>query len=270
VVNRGFKADEIDSGTPHPARMYDYYLGGHDNYEVDRDAAERIIAVLPVIVEGARENRAFLHRAVHTLVADHGIRQIIDIGTGIPTSPNTHEVAQSAAENTRVVYVDNDPIVGVHAQGRLMGVGQTTFVLGDVRTPESILDHPDVTALIDFTQPVAVLLVALLHFVTEAEDPGGIVARVRAALPAGSFIVITHATRDRETPVWSDSLAELTEVYKHATASLSMRTFDQVHSFFDGFELLEPGLVSVAEWRPDPDGLGPRWMGIYGGIGRKP
>jgi hypothetical protein len=270
VVNRGFKADEIDSGTPHPARMYDYYLGGHDNYEVDRDAAERIIAVLPVIREGARENRAFLRRAVHTLVADHGIRQIIDIGTGIPTSPNTHEVAQSVAEDTRVVYVDNDPIVGVHAQGRLMGVGQTAFVLGDIRAPESILDHPDTTALIDFTQPVGVLLVALLHFVTEAEDPGGIVARLREALPAGSFIVITHATRDRETPAMSDSLAELTEVYKHATTSLSLRSFDQVQGFFDGLELLEPGLVSVADWRPDTDGLGPRWIGIYGGIGRKP
>jgi hypothetical protein len=270
VVNRGFKAGEIDSGTPHPARMYDYYLGGHDNYEVDRDAAERIIAVLPVIREGAHENRAFLHRAVHALVADYGIRQIIDIGTGIPTSPNTHEVAQSVAEDTRVVYVDNDPIVGVHAQGRLMGVGQTAFVPGDARALESILEHPDTRALIDFTQPVAVLLVALLHFVTDAEDPGGIVARLRKTLPAGSFIVITHATRDRVTPAISDSIAELTEVYKHATASLSLRSFDQVQGFFDGFELVEPGLVSVVDWRPDPDKPGRRWIGIYGGVGRKP
>ena len=228
MVNRGFKADEIDSGTPHPARMYDYYLGGHDNYEVDRDAAERIIAVLPVIREGAHENRGFRNRAVHTLVADHGIRQIIDIGTGIPTSPNTHEIAQSAAEDTRVVYVDNDPIVGIHAQGRLMGVGQTAYVAGDIRALEAILDHPDTRALIDFTQPVAVLLVALLHFVTDAEDPGDIVARLREKLPAGSFIVISHATRDRAEPAMFDSLAELTEVYKHATASLSLRTYDEV------------------------------------------
>jgi hypothetical protein len=270
VVNRGFRADEIDSGTPHPARMYDYYLGGHDNYEVDREAADRVIAVLPVIREGARENRAFLHRTVHTLVADYGIRQIIDIGTGIPTSPNTHEVARSVAEDTRVVYVDNDPIVGVHAQGRLMGAGKTAFVPGDVRALEPILDHPDTRALIDFTQPVAVLLVALLHFVTDAEDPRGIVARLREALPSGSFVVISHATRDREIPAMSDSIAELTEVYKHATASLSLRSFGQVQGFLDGFDLLEPGLVSVSDWRPGPEAVGPRWIGIYGGVGRKP
>jgi S-adenosyl methyltransferase len=270
VANRGFKAEEIDSGTPHPARMYDYYLGGHDNYEVDRDAAERIIAVLPVIREGARENRAFLGRAVHTLVADHGVRQIIDIGTGIPTSPNTHEIAQNVAKDTRVVYVDNDPIVGAHAQGRLMGVGYTAFVPGDVRAVESILEHPDTRELIDFTQPVAVLMVALLHFLTDAQDPGDVVARLREHLPAGSYIVISHATRDRAAPAMSDSLAELTEVYKHATAPLTLRTFEQVHSLFEGFELLEPGLVSVADWYTDYAEREPHWMGIYAGVGRKP
>ncbi|HZU56425.1 MAG TPA: SAM-dependent methyltransferase [Actinocrinis sp.] len=269
MSERGLTADQIDTSVAHPARMYDYYLGGRDNYEVDREAAQRIISALPSIVAGARANRAFLHRAVRTLVAEHGVRQIIDIGTGIPTSPNTHEIAQSVDPAARVVYVDNDPIVAVHAQARLTGVGNTAFIPGDARRLDEILERAREHGQIDFGQPIGVLLVALLHFVSDAEDPAGLVARLYHALPAGSYLVISHATRDRETAENFEPLAELLDVYRHATASLTLRTHAQVLGFFEGFDLLEPGLVSVSSWRPAPDSTEPPWIGIYGGVGRK-
>jgi len=269
MSERGLTADQIDTSVAHPARMYDYYLGGRDNYEVDRDAAERIISALPSIVDGARANRAFLHRAVHTLVTEHGIRQILDIGTGIPTSPNTHEVAQSVEPTTRVVYVDNDPIVAVHAQARLTSVGHTAFIPGDVRQLDEILTRVDEDGLIDFSEPVGVLMLALLHFLNDQEDPAAVVGRLRDALPAGSYLVISHGTRDRATMESFEPLAELMDVYRHATAALNLRTYQQVLSFFEGFELLDPGLVSVSAWRPAPGSTEPPWIGIYGGLGRK-
>jgi hypothetical protein len=269
MSERGLTADQIDTSVAHPARMYDYYLGGRDNYEVDREAAERIISALPTIRDGARANRAFLQRAVRTLAAEHGVRQILDIGTGIPTSPNTHEVAQSVDPSVRVVYVDNDPIVAVHAQGRLTGVGNTTFLPGDVRRLDEILDRVREDGLIDFTQPVGVLLVALLHFLGDQDDPAGVVARLRDTLPAGSYLVISHGTRDRATVENFEPLAELMDVYRHATASLTLRTHAEVLSFFEGFDLLEPGLVSVSSWRAAPQSTEPPWIGIYGGVGRK-
>lgn len=268
MAERGLTAAQIDTSVAHPARMYDYYLGGRDNYEVDREAAERIISALPTIRDGARANRAFLRRAVHTLVAEHGIRQIIDIGTGIPTSPNTHEVAQAVEPTTRVVYVDNDPIVAVHAQARLTGVGHTTFIPGDARELDTILERVRSGGLIDFDQPVAVLLVALLHFIPDHENPAALVARLRDALPEGSYIVISHATRDRANAENLEPLSELIDVYQHATASLSLRSHAQVLSFFEGFDLLDPGLVSVSSWRSEPDSTVP-WIGIYCGVGRK-
>lgn len=270
MSERGLTADQIDTGIAHPARMYDYYLGGRDNYEVDREAAERIISALPSIRDGARANRAFLRRAVHSLVADHGIRQILDIGTGIPTSPNTHEVAQAVDPATRVVYVDNDPIVAVHAQARLTGVGNTVFVPGDARRLDEILRRAEGDGLIDFGRPVGVLLVALLHFITDAQDPAGVVARLRDALPSGSYLVISHGTRDRATAANFEPLSELLDVYRHATASLNLRTHAQVLAFFEGFELLDPGLVSVAAWRREPTSTEAEWIGIYGGVGRLP
>ncbi|MBS2966701.1 SAM-dependent methyltransferase [Actinocrinis puniceicyclus] len=269
MAERGLTADQIDTSVAHPARMYDYYLGGRDNYEVDREAAKRIIRVLPSIQDGARANRGFLHRAVRTLVAEHGVRQILDIGTGIPTSPNTHEIAQAVAPQARVVYVDNDPIVAVHAQARLTGVGNTAFILSDARRLDELLRHLRANQLIDFDQPVAVLLVALLHFVSDADDPAALVAQLRAEMPAGSYLVVSHATRDREKVEHFEQLAELIDVYRHATAALTLRTREQVLGFFDGFELLDPGLVSVSSWRREPESTEPPWIGIYGGIGRK-
>ena len=269
MSERGLTADQIDTSVPHPARMYDYYLGGRDNYEVDRQAAQRIISALPSIVGGARANRAFLHRAVRTLVAEHGIRQILDIGTGIPTSPNTHEVAQSVEPTTRVVYVDNDPIVAVHAQARLTGVGHTTFLRGDARRLDEILARVANEGLIDFSRPVGVLMVALLHFLNDQEDPAAVVGRLRDALPAGSYLVISHGTGDRATMENFEPLAELMDVYRHATAALNLRTHEQVLAFFEGFDLLDPGLVSVSSWRRVPEPTEPPWIGIYGGVGRK-
>jgi hypothetical protein len=267
MSDQGFPSEQIDTSRPHPARMYDYYLGGRDNYEVDREAAQRVIDFLPDIIPAARANRDFLERAVRYLV-DGGVRQIIDIGTGIPTSPNTHEIAHSVSPDVRVAYVDNDPIVATHAGARLTGSGGNTgFFLADVRKPESILDHPTLGRLIDFGQPVALMLVAVLHFIKDEEDPAGIVAALRDALPAGSHLVLSHATADFH----ASSLPEVFKVYNKATATLNTRPHDEVLALFDGFELLDPGLVQVPLWRPatPPDPEEVKRIGFYGAVARK-
>ncbi|GFE12958.1 hypothetical protein Sgleb_10050 [Streptomyces glebosus] len=272
----GFSAAEIDTSRPHPARMYDYYLGGWDNYEVDRVAAERVIEVHPQVRLSARANRAFLRRAVRELVAG-GIRQIIDIGTGIPTSPNTHEVARETAPDTRVVYVDNDPIVATHAGARLTNTERTGFVLGDVRDPKALLDHPTVRELIDFDRPVALLLVAVLHFIRDDEDPAALIATLAEALPAGSHLVLTHATGEPYedyTAGRTDERARdgVVNVYKSATATLNLRSKAEVEPLFGQFALLEPGVVRVPLWRPDGPVPGPKELNdtiFYGGVGRK-
>ena len=268
MSDQGYPAEEIDTSKPHPARMYDYYLGGWDNYEVDREAAQRVVDVLPDIIPGARANRDFLNRTVRFL-AESGIRQFIDIGTGIPTSPNTHEIAQSVSPDIRVAYVDNDPIVGAHAGARLTGAGNTGFLLGDVRDPRGILDHPIIDKLVDFNQPVGLLLVAVLHFIRDEEDPAGIMATLWDALPPGSHLVLSHATGDFHT----SSLSEVFKIYERAAATLNLRTYDQVRAFVDGFPLVDPGLVQVPLWRPDGEpltGQELRRVGFYGAVARKP
>ena len=265
MAQQGIPADRIDTSRPHPARMYDYYLGGHDNYEVDREAAEKVLAVAPIVRRGALANRAFLHRAVRH-AAELGMRQFLDIGTGIPTSPNTHEVASAVRPDARVVYVDNDPIVGAYANALLRGSGSTAFAFADVRKPADILNEESVRRLIDFTEPVCLMLVAVLHFVEDEQDPAGIVATLRDALPSGSLLIMSHATIE-------DSVDDrpVTEIYKSASATLTPRTHAQVSALLSGFEMLEPGLVQVSTWRPDepvgPDDLA---TGTLGGIGRKP
>lgn len=271
MSEHGLTADQIDTSQPHPARMYDYYLGGRDNYEIDRIAAERVISVVPTIVDGARQNRGFLHRAVRTIVAEHDIRQIIDIGTGIPTSPNTHEVAQAVAPETRVVYLDNDPIVGVHANARLTGIGRTTFLLGDVRETAAVITRIREAELIDFSQPVGLVLVALMHFLTDKDAPYEVAAKLYDLLPSGSCVVLSHGTAERITPEISEPVAELLDTYRQSAASLTLRSYDEIVRFFDGLELLEPGVTSVARWRPDPgDPPPPAWAGLYAGVARKP
>jgi hypothetical protein len=262
----GFPADSIDTSRPHPARVYDYLLGGWDNYEVDRRAGERVVDLAPDARVSVRANRNFLHRAVRHVTAA-GIRQVLDVGTGIPTSPNTHEVAQAAAPGTRVVYVDNDPIVATHAGAKLTNARGTSFVLADARDPRGIVDHPEVRRVIDFSEPVAVLLVAVLHFVEDAEDPAGIVRTLTERLVPGSRLVLTHGTLD-----FHHGTGDAREVYDDATARLITRTYDEVLPFFDGFELVEPGLVQVPLWHPDgplPEADELRRIAFYGGVGVK-
>ncbi|MFF8281120.1 SAM-dependent methyltransferase [Streptomyces albus] len=269
VSETGFSPEQIDTTRPHPARMYDYYLGGKDNYEADRDAADRILSALPDVGVTARSNRDFMHRAVRTVVGN-GVRQIIDIGTGIPTSPNTHEVARQVAPDVRVAYVDNDPIVSTYAGAKLTNSGNAGFVLADIRDPKGILDHPVTRELIDFDQPVALMLLAVLHFVTDEEDAAGIVRTLTERLPAGSYLVLSHGTADFND---NQGFGQAAKVYnEESTASAQWRTGKEISAFFEGFELLEPGLVQLPLWRPDGPvptaGELTRHMG-YGGVAVK-
>jgi hypothetical protein len=265
----GFAASEIDTSRPHPARMYDAYLGGRDNYPVDREAVREIMRLYPEVRPIAVANRAFLQRAVRFLAAEAGIRQFLDIGTGIPSAGNVHEVAGQAAPGARVVYVDNDPIVHVHASALLTGTGTTRIVLADLRDPAAILAHPRVRELIDFTQPVALLLIAILHFIPEEDGPAGIVATLRDALADGSYLALSHATADFHPPGAS---REAVATYQNATAPLVPRSLEQVSAFLDGLSLLDPGLVQAPLWRPDGRRPRPRDLekiGIYAAVGRK-
>jgi hypothetical protein len=269
AMEPGFAASEIDMSKPHPARMYDAYLGGKDHYPADRAAVRQVLRDFPEVRPIALANRAFMQRAVRFLAAEAGIRQFIDIGTGIPSAGNVHEVAGQAAPGTQVVYVDNDPIVHVHANALLTGSGTTSIVLADLRDPAAILAHPKVRDLIDFTQPVALLLVAILHFITDEEDPAGIVATLRDGLPDGSYLVLSHATQDFHPPGTASRAAA---AYQNATAPLVLRVFEQVSAFFAGFGLIEPGLVQAPLWRPDGKPPRPKDLakiGIYAGVGRR-
>jgi S-adenosyl methyltransferase len=267
-METGFALSEIDTTMPHPARMYDALLGGKDNYAADRQAVRELLRVAPEARDSARANRAFLQRAVRFLAGQAGIRQIIDIGTGIPAAGNVHEVAAQVAPGTRVAYVDNDPIVHVHANALLTGSGTTSIVLADLREPEAIVAHPKVRALIDFSQPVALLLVAILHFITEKENPARILSVFRDALPTGSYLAMSHATADFR-PVAAQHAAA---IYDQATSPVTLRTRAQVAALFQGWDLVEPGLVQVPLWRPD--GKRPRQreldrVWVYGGVARK-
>lgn len=264
----GFALSEIDTAKPHPARMYDAYLGGKDNYAADREAVRQVLRVAPEIRDTARANRAFLQRVVRFLVGETGIRQIIDIGTGIPTAGNVHEVAEQVAPGTRVVYADNDPIVHVHANALLTGKGTTRIVLADLREPEKIFGHPKVGELIDFGQPVGLLLIAVLHFIPDDENPRRILTTLRDALPPGSYLALSHATGDFRPEAAQQAAA----VYDKATSTLSLRSHAQIEAYFDGWDLIEPGVVQLPLWRPE--GKPPRAKDLskiwgYGGVGRR-
>jgi hypothetical protein len=269
AMEPGFAASQIDTSKPHPARMYNAYLDGRDNYPVDREAVRRVLRDFPEARAIAKANRAFLQRAVRFLAGQAGIRQFLDIGTGIPSAGNVHEVAGQVAPDCRIVYADNDPIVHVHASALLTASGSTSIVLADLRDPEAILAHPKVRGLIDFSQPIALLLVAILHFISDEEDPAAIVAVLREALPPGSYLALSHGTADFHPPGGAEQAAT---AYKDATAPLILRTHQQVSGFFDGFDLIDPGLVQAPLWRPD--GKPPRArdlarIGIYAGVGSK-
>ena len=263
----------INTGVPNPARIYDYFLGGKDNFPADREVADQLLAIAPVARDVVEDNRAFLRRAVRYLVGEAGIRQFVDLGSGLPTRGNVHEIAQEVASDTRVVYVDNDPMVVTHSRA-LLASDNTVVIQADLREPDQILQDPEVRELIDFDQPIAVLLMAILHFLPDEEDPAGIVAWFRDALPAGSYLAISHGTTDiPERPDMSpEEMAEMgarvERLYQLTTASLVTRTRAQVERFFDGFELVPPGLTEIQLWRPDrSSSLLPG--GFYGGVGRK-
>jgi O-methyltransferase involved in polyketide biosynthesis len=266
VTNKDWSSAELNTHIAHPARMYDYYLGGKDNFSADRTAAEAALEAAPELRAIARENRAFLNRVVRYLV-DAGVRQFLDIGAGLPTQRNVHEVAQQIAPETRVVYVDNDPIVLVHARALLTthASGRTAVVQADVREPEKILNDPQVRSSIDFTQPVATMFVSVLQFVPD-RDPHEIVAPLRDAMPSGGYLVVSHPTQDFR----ASQVEHVASTYNRANAPAVARRKADIERLFDGFDLLEPGIVQLPLWRPDgpvtPD-LDLIWM--YGAVGRK-
>jgi S-adenosyl methyltransferase len=257
----------IDTSVARQARIYDYLLGGKDNFVADREAAEQAIAAFPGLVTWARRNRAFLARAVNYLVAEENVRQFLDVGTGLPTASNTHEVAQRIAPETRVVYVDNDPVVLVHAQSLLNSApeGVTAYIQADLRDPEAILARAAET--LDFTRPVALMLLAILHVIPDADDPWGVVGRLVDALPSGSFLVISHPARD----IHPEQIAEMTKRFNQRLGSVvsAGRTRDEVARFFTGLDLVEPGIVSTPRWRPGV-GVDPADDPAWAAVGRKP
>ena len=261
---------EIDTTAPHVARVYDYLLGGKANFKVDREAAERAYVAWPGGLDGvradARAHRAVLGRVVGYLVQDAGIRQFLDIGTGVPKENNVHEVAQRAAPESRVVYVDRDPIVLAHAHALLRGTpeGVTRYIYGELREPEAILRASAET--LDFTRPVAVLLFGILHFFSEDDDPAGIVRRLMSPLPPGSYVAITHLARD----VAGDALTEtFSRLNAEMAESVVLRTRQQVAALFGDLESIEPGVVQLPQWHPAPDAPAPGPLPMWCGVARK-
>ncbi|MGW1255439.1 SAM-dependent methyltransferase [Streptomyces sp. NPDC002513] len=257
----------IDTTQPHTARIWNYWLGGKDNYEVDRAAGDQIRQLHPDIGEYARADRLFLGRAVRHLVADRGIRQFLDIGTGLPTADNTHEVAQRIAPESRIVYVDNDPLVLTHARALLTSTpeGHTDYLDEDLRNMDAILEHAAKT--LDFTQPVALMLLGVVIFIGDDEDPYGLVRRLVDRLPSGSHLVLSHTITSPAMPDVDEAVKFWNE---HGTPKLTQRTPEDVTRFFDGLELLEPGVVSCSRWRPDgTGGAEPEEVAMFGGVGLK-
>ncbi|WP_019549759.1 SAM-dependent methyltransferase [Streptomyces sulphureus] len=259
---------EIDSTRPHPARMYDYYLGGKDWFGVDREAAEEVLRAVPFARTGARQNRAFMQRAVRALAAEHGIRQFLDLGSGIPTEPNLHQVVQQVAPECRVVYADNDPMVLEYVDVLMHGTaeGRTAYVESDVRTDDLLYDER-VRAVLDLTQPVALSLVALLHFFPDELDPHDLVGTMVERLPAGSCLVLSHATND----LAPEEGRRIEELYRRGGNHIQGRTREEFARFFDGLELLDPGVQLVHRWRPEerPE-LNDAEVSFYGAVARKP
>ncbi|UXX91634.1 SAM-dependent methyltransferase [Streptomyces sp. AD2-2] len=267
MTDAGFSSADIDTSKPQSARMYDYFLGGKDNYPVDAAAAEKVISLFPAVREMARVNRDFMHRASRSL-AERGIRQFLDIGTGIPTRPNLHQVVQGINPSARVVYADNDPIVLRHAEALLHSTpeGSTTYIQADVREPGKILAAA--RDILDFGQPIALSLVALLHLVADEDDPRRIVAELLGSLSPGSYLALSHATGDFDPETWQ----RVVEVYRQGGTTAQVRSRDEFASFFTGLELVEPGIALAADWHPEPGGQpgGTDRIPLYVGVARKP
>ncbi|MFE3142468.1 SAM-dependent methyltransferase [Streptomyces scopuliridis] len=264
-------AVDLELDRAHSARMYDYYLGGTTNFPADREAAARAISAFPSILSTARINRRFMHRSVRFL-ARRGMRQFLDIGTGIPTSPNLHEVAQREVPEAHVVYTDNDPIVLAHARALLHShpAGRTAYAEADVTDPEALLAAEEIRTTLDFTRPIALSLNALLHFVTDEHDAHDIVERLKSALPSGSTLAIAHVTTEFDP----EGIARLTTAYRAAGTPGQARTREEIARFFAGWQLLDPGITPSHEWRPDPGeqsgNITNKEAACYVGVARKP
>ena len=241
----------LELGRAHSARMYDYFLGGKDNFRADRHAATKVLSAWPGALVAARSNRTFMHRCTRALVR-RGIRQFLDIGTGIPTVPNLHEIAQALAPESRVVYVDNDPIVLAHAQALMTSSsqGHTAYIQADVTRVGDVLDAPELALTLDFSRPIAVSLNALAHFIPDDQNPHDIVRRLMDAVPSGSYLCMSHITADFAPSL----LAEVEKSYRSEGIGLTARTKAQFAAFFEGCEVIEPGLVPPDEWQPEEDG----------------
>ncbi|WP_431982957.1 SAM-dependent methyltransferase [Streptomyces qinglanensis] len=265
----------IDTTKPHSARMYDYYLGGKTHYEVDVQAAEAVIATVPFAGAMARANRDFMIRATRWLATEAGVRQFLDIGSGIPTEPNLHQVAQSAAPDARVVYTDSDPIVLQYAQALLHSTpeGRTAYLQADAAKPESIADSGELHATLDLNRPVALSVNALFHFVPDEWGPYKILTGLLERLPSGSYLCLSHATADVDDPALAARGRAVEEIYAKGGTALRLRDRSEVGRFFEGLELVEPGIVMAHDWRPEPgqaDELEEGQPSMLAGLARKP
>ncbi|WP_018501876.1 SAM-dependent methyltransferase [Parafrankia discariae] len=266
-AEEGSQVADLRMDRPTPARMYDYFLGGKDNFEVDREAAAAVDAALgkTVTFDIVWENRRFLQRVTRWL-ANAGVDQFLDIGTGLPTQGNVHEIAQQVNPDAHVVYVDNDPIVLAHGRALLATNKTTTIITADAREPAGILAHPDTNALIDFSRPVAVLAVALFHFITDEENPAGLLAKFMDAVPSGSYLALSHLTTDGPP---AEGVARTEAAYEKATSPIVFRPRIAIESFFSGLDLVEPGIVRPWQWHPGDDGS-PETDWLFAGVARKP
>ena len=262
--DRDRSLSQLDTSVAHNARVWNYWLGGKDNFDVDRQVGDQVRGMFPIISDVARADRQFLHRSVRFLAGEAGVRQFLDIGTGLPSADNTHEVAQAIVPDSRIVYVDNDPLVLVHARALLVGTaaGAIDYIDADVRDPETILRRAGQT--LDLTKPVALMMLGILNFVMDTGEAQAIVRQLLNALPAGSYLALTHPTTDLRGDA---NVAAMKFWNEHASPPIRTRTGAEIARFFDGLELVEPGLVSCAQWRPD---AGSGSVPQYGGVGRKP
>ncbi|MGW5371443.1 SAM-dependent methyltransferase [Streptomyces sp. NPDC004009] len=259
----------IDISVPSVSRIYDFYLGGSHNFEVDREAARRAMEYMPGLPKIMQANRAFMRRAVR-FAAGEGLTQFLDIGSGIPTYGNVHEVARAATPDARVMYVDHDPVAVAHSQAVLQGDDRTDVIAADLRKPQEILASPQLERLIDLNRPVALLLVAILHFVEDVDDPYGAVAELRDALAPGSLLILTHASYEG-IPLTAERAEGTVDVYRDIRNPLIMRSPGEIARFFEGYDMVEPGVVPMPRWRPEsaPEDDDPYAFSGYAGVGRK-
>ena len=257
----------LNTGVAHNARVWNYWIGGKDNYEIDQQVGEHVAGMFPVIREVARADRDFLGRAVRFLATERGVRQFLDIGTGLPTVDNTHEIAQRVAPDARIVYVDNDPLVLIHARTLLTSTpeGVTDYIDADVHDPEAIVQRA--TDTLDFDRPIAVMMLGILNFILDTEDAREVVRRVMASVPSGSFLVLTHPTFDADLG-GEGNIPAMTFWNENATPPITARSREDVAAFFEGLDLLDPGLVPCSRWRPDSDS--PAVVPQFGAVAVKP